>query len=398
MDFKKDFKMLNTNVIYFDNAATTLKPKCVIDTMNNYYDNYGANAHRGDYDISRKVDEAIEDTRNKVARFINAKQSKEIVFTSGSTEGLNMVIKGFLANYLKPNDEILTTKAEHASLLLPLFDVAKATDSKLSYIDLTNDMEVTLDNVKKAITSNTKVIVLAHVTNVIGDIRPVKEITKYAHDRNILVIIDGAQSVPHDIVNVQDLDVDFLSFSAHKMLGPTGVGVLYGKEKYLDRVKPLIEGGGMNAYFDSLMNVEYKELPERLEAGTPNIAGIIGFSKALDYLNELGMDNVHKYEIDLKKYLVEKLSNNKNIVMYNKDIPNGILAFNVDKVFSQDVAVYLNKKHICVRVGNHCAKALSEVLGVKNTCRISLYFYNTKEEIDELVKVLDNDKILYDSL
>lgn len=398
MDFKKDFPMMNKGIIYFDNGATTLKPNTVIDEISNYYRNYSANAHRGDYDISRIVDEKYENTRNKVAEFINADSASEIVFTSGATESLNLAIKGFLTNYLKAGDEILTTKAEHASIILPLFDVSKRTGARINYIDLNDDLTVTIENVKKAITKNTKVIALAHITNVIGDIRPIKEITSLAHKLGILVIVDGAQSVPHEKIDVKDLDVDFLAFSAHKMLGPTGVGVLYGKYKYLDKVKPLNVGGGMNASFDSLMNVEYKELPHRLEAGTPNISGVIAFSKAIDYINKLGIDNIHKYEVDLKKYMVNKMTKLNNITIYNKDIQNGIVTFNVNDVFSQDVAAYLNKKNVCIRVGSHCAKILSEVLGVKNTCRASLYFYNTKEEVDKFIELLENDNILYESL
>lgn len=398
MNFKKDFPILNSNVIYMDSCATTLKPTVVVEEIKDYYENYSANAHRGDYDISRKVDDKIANARSKVASFINASNTNEIIFTSGTTESLNMVINGFFTNYLKSKDEILTTKAEHASLILPWFSVAKKTGATISYVDLESDLSVTLENVKKKINKNTKVISLAHVTNVIGDERPIKEITKLAHKLGIMVVIDGAQSVPHKKIDVQDLDVDFLAFSAHKMLGPTGVGVLYGKEKYLEKVSPLMLGGGMNAFFDSLMNVGYKELPSKLEAGTPNIAGIIGFSKAIDYINELGIDNIHKYELDLKKYMVDRLSKIKNVTIYNKDTQNGIVTFNVEGIFSQDVAAYLNKKNICVRVGNHCAKTLSEVLGVKNTCRASLYFYNTKEDVDNFIKALDNDNILYESL
>ena len=398
MDFNKDFNILSSGVIYLDNCATTLKPNSVVNAVSDYYMNYSANAHRGDYYMSRKVDDKINETRDKVARFINAKSSKEIVFTSGATESLNMIIKGYFLNRLDKDDEILTTKAEHASLILPWFEVAKKKGCNVKYIDLKDDLKVTLANVKKAVTKNTKVISLAHVTNVIGDVRPIKEIIKYAHEKGILVVIDGAQSVPHDKIDVSDLDVDFLAFSAHKMLGPTGLGILYAKEEYLKDIDPLITGGGMNAFFDSLMNVEYKDVPEKLEPGTPNVAGIIGFSKALDYLNELGMENVHKYEMDLKKYMVDKLSKLNNVIIYNKDVPNGIVTFNVDGVFAQDVAAYLNKKNICVRVGSHCAKTLSEVLGVKNTCRASLYFYNTKEDVDALVDALNNDNILYDSL
>lgn len=398
MDYKKDFPMLNKGIIYFDNSATTLKPKSVIEEVSNYYSNYSANAHRGDYNISQIVDDKLNDVREKTRKFINAEKKEEIVFTSGATESLNVVIKGFLKNYLNSKDEILTTKAEHASLILPLFDVVGKTGSVIKYIPLNDDLTVSLENVKKMITNKTKVIVISHVTNVIGDIRPVEEICKYAHKLGILVIVDGAQSVPHERVDVRSLDVDFLTFSAHKMLGPTGVGVLYGKEKYLKKVKPLIEGGGMNASFDSLGDVEYKELPEKLEAGTQNLAGIFGFGKAIDYINEVGIENIHDKEIMLKRYMVEKMSKLKNITIYNKDIQNGIVTFNVEGVFAQDVAAYLNKHNICVRVGNHCAKILSEVLGVKNTCRASLYFYNTKEEIDKLIEKLDNDNILYESL
>lgn len=398
MDYRKDFPILNTGIIYFDNAATTLKPQSVIDEVNSYYTNYSANAHRGDYKISQIVDDKLNLARQKVKEFINADEKEEIVFTSGATESLNVIIKGFLKNYLKAQDEILTTKAEHASLVLPLFSIVKQNGAVIKYIDLDANLKVTLDNIKKGITKKTKAIVISHVTNVLGDIRPIKEICKYAHKLGIIVVVDGAQSVPHEKVDVKDLDVDFLAFSAHKMLGPTGVGVLYGKEKYLKQVMPLIEGGGMNAFFDSLGNVEYKELPEKLEAGTQNLSGILGFSKAIDYINSIGIDNIKKREIELKKYMVDKLSNLKNVIIYNKDVENGIVTFNVKDVFAQDVAAYLDKNNICVRVGNHCAKILSEVLGVKNTCRISLYFYNTKEEIDKLVELLDNDNILYESL
>lgn len=398
MNFKDDFPMLNNDIVYLDNSATTFKPKSVIDEVSLYYEKYCANAHRGDYNISQIVDDKILNVRQMTAKFINAKSTSEVVFTSGATEGLNMVINGFLKDYLKASDEILTTKAEHASLVLPLFDLSSKTGCKINYIALEDDLTVTLENVKKMINKNTKVIALAHITNVIGDIRPIKEICNYAHKLGIIVLVDASQSAPHDKIDVQDMDIDFLAFSAHKMLGPTGVGVLYGKKKYLNKVKPLVLGGGMNASFNSLGDVVYKELPYKLEAGTQNIAGILGFGKALSYINELGIDNIHKYEVDLKKYMVDKLSKLDNIIIYNKDIENGIVTFNVKGVFAQDVAMYLNKKNICVRVGNHCAKILSEVLGVKNTCRASVYFYNTKDDVEKLVNALDNKNILYESL
>lgn len=398
MDFKKDFPILNTGIIYLDNAATTLKPLSVINDMEDYYLNYPANAGRGDYDISRIVDDKLSEVREKVKTFINADKKENIVFTSGTTESLNIIIKGFFKDYLKSGDEVLTTKAEHAALILPWFSIAKKNGAVIKYIDLNKDLTLSFENVKKAITKKTKVISLSHITNVMGDIRPIKEIVKYAHKQGIIVLVDGAQSVPHEKVDVRDLDIDFLTFSAHKMLGATGVGVIYGKDKYLSKVKPLVEGGGMNASFDSLGNVFYKDLPEKLEAGTLNLSGIISFGKAIDYLNKLGLDNIHKYEVDLKKYAINKMMKLKNITIYNENIENGIITFNVKDVFAQDVSSYLNKKKICVRVGEHCAKILSEVLGVKNTIRVSLYFYNTKEDIDKLVDALDNDNILYDSL
>lgn len=398
MNFKKDFPMLSSDIVYLDNAATTFKPNSVIDEICDYYKNYCANYSRSDYDIGLKVDDKINLVRKKVAKFINAKSDNEIIFTSGTTHSLNMIVKCFFENYLEENDEILTTKAEHASLLLPWFNVCKKKNAKINYIKLEDNLTVSLENVKKAITDKTKVISLAHITNVIGDIRPIKEIVKLAHEKGILVVIDAAQSVPHQKLDVTNLDADFIAFSAHKMLGPTGVGVLYAKEKYLNIMEPFIYGGGMNAYFDSLMNLGYKELPYKFEAGTLNIAGIIGFGKAIDYIEKLGIEDIHKYEVDLKKYLVEKLSTLKKIVIYNKNVPNGIVTFNIDNVFAQDVASYLNKKNICIRVGSHCAKTLYEELGVKNTCRVSLYFYNTKEDIDKLVEALSNDNILYESL
>ena len=397
MEIRKDFPILNKDIIYLDSCATTLKPIDVINEVKDYYENYSANAHRGDYDISKIVDEKYEDVRKKVADFINA-DTNNIVFTSGTTHSLNLAIKGYLKNTLSKDDIVLTTKSEHASLLLPLYDTSKEIESKVEYMPLEDDLSLSVESVRKCIKKNVKAIVISHITNVLGDIRPIKEIIELAHKNNIIVIIDAAQSVPHTKIDVKDLDVDFLCFSSHKMLGPTGVGVLYGKSNLLENTKPLLLGGGMNAYFDSLMNIEYKDIPHRFEAGTQNIEGVLGFGKAIDYINKIGIENINKHEIELKEYLIEKLSKLDNITIYNKNFKNGIVTFNVDKVFAQDVAIYLNKKNICIRVGNHCAKVLNEVLGVKNTCRASIYIYNTKEDIDKLVDALDNKNILFESL
>lgn len=390
-----DFKMLDKSIIYFDSAATSFKPNCVVESIIGYYTNYTANAHRGDYDISYMVDTKYEETRKKVKEFINAKEEKEIVFTSGATESLNMIAKCFFENYLNDGDEVLLTKAEHASNILPWFEIKK--DIKIKYIELDNDL-VTIDNVKSSITNKTKVISLAHITNVIGDERPIKEITKIAHKNNILVCVDAAQSIPHKKVDVQELDIDFLAFSAHKMCGPTGVGVLYAKEELLKNMQPLKVGGGMNNDFESNMTYKYKEIPHKLEAGTPNIAGVIGLGSAIDYINKIGINNIEKYVLDLRSYAINKLSKLNNIDIYNKNINSSTIVFNVKNVHSQDTATYLNKMGICVRAGNHCAKILKDEIGVTNTCRISLYFYNTKQEIDKLVEALDTTDILGKSI
>ena len=392
---KDDFNMLNKSIIYFDSAATSFKPKCVVDSIVDYYTNYTANAHRGDYDISFEVDTKYENAREVIRKFINAKRKEEIVFTSGTTESLNMIVNGFFLDYLKDDDEVLITKAEHASNVLPWFTINKNINIK--YIELSDGI-VTLDNVKKAITDKTKVISLAQVTNVLGDKRPIKEITKLAHEKGILVVMDAAQSIPHTKVDVKDLDIDFMGFSGHKICGPTGVGVLYGKYELLEKMKPHNVGGGMNNDFESDRTYRYKQIPYKLEAGTPNIAGVIGLSKAIEYISNIGIDNIEKYVKDLRKYAIEKLEKLDNIDIYNKDILSTTIVFNVKGVHSQDTAGYLNKHGICVRAGNHCAKILKDELGVTNTCRISLYFYNTKEDIDKLVEVLNNKDILKESL
>jgi len=392
---REDFPMLRNDLIYFDNGATTLKPQCVIDEITNYYENYSANAHRGDYDISRKVDELYEETRDDVKDFINASRREEIIFTKGTTESMNMIIFGFMKNYLQKDDEVLITKTEHASNVLPWYTLEKEIGIKVKFIPL-EDYEVTIDNVKKSINDKTKVISLAWVTNTIGDIRPIKEITKVAHDNNILMVVDGAQSVPHFKTDVLDNDIDFLAFSGHKMLGPTGVGVLYGKKKYLEMMKPFKYGGGMNSIFESNRDIEYKDVPLRLEAGTQNIAGVLGLKEAILYLQNIGMEKIEEHEKNLKQYAISKLKEIPNITVYNENTESGIIIFNMDKIFAEDTSKYLNHYHICVRAGNHCSKMVKDEIIVKNTCRISLYLYNTKEEIDKLIDVLKNSSNIYD--
>ncbi len=389
---REDFCLLKQNIIYFDNGATALKPKVLKEALIDYYDHYSANAHRGDYDMGLQVDRMYEGAREKVQDFIGAKKTEEIVFTSGSTDSLNKVIFGYFKHHLKEKDEVLITVSEHASNILPWFELQDEMGIKVSYIPLENH-KVTLENVKKAITEHTKVISLAHITNVIGDIRPIKEICAYAHKLGILVLVDGAQSVAHDQVNVEEMDIDFLVFSAHKLYGPTGVGVLYGKEEYLRQIHPIIFGGGMNASFSSDGVRIYHDLPSMLEAGTPNIADVIAFGRVIDYVKEVGLHQIKEHEVELKKYCVSRLKEMKNITIYNEDSESAIIAFNMEGVFAQDLAIYLNNYHICVRAGNHCAKILKEDIGVKNTVRISFAMYNTKEEIDTFIAALKNPNL-----
>ena len=393
---REDFPMLKKDIIYFDNGATTFKPKKVINKIVDYYENYTANAHRGDYDLSHKVDVEYEDTREVVRKFINAREKEEIVFTSGTTESINMIVFSFMKYYLNPGDEVLITKTEHASNVLPWFELEKEIGIVVKFIPLNKDQKVELSAIKSVVTDKTKVVSIAYVTNVIGDVRPIMEISKYLHDNNILLVVDGAQSVPHRVTDVIRDNIDFLAFSGHKMLGPTGVGVLYGKKKYLEMMKPLKYGGGMNSIFESNRDIEYKDVPLRLEAGTQNIAGVLGLKEAILYLQNIGMEKIEEHEKNLKQYAISKLKEIPNITVYNENTESGIIIFNMDKIFAEDTSKYLNHYHICVRAGNHCSKMVKDEIIVKNTCRISLYLYNTKEEIDKLIDVLKNSSNIYD--
>ena len=388
---REDFQMLkNNDLIYFDNGATTLKPTPVVDSIVDYYTKYCANAHRGDYHNSMIVDEKYESVREKIKNFINAHDKSEIVFTNGSTDGLNRIIFGYFKNHLKKDDEVLLTASEHASNVLPWFVLQKELGIKINYIELDENNEVTIANVKKAITNKTKVISLAYVTNVIGDIRPIRDICNLAHQNNILVVGDAAQSVSHIKTDVQIDDIDFLVASAHKMYGPTGIGFLYGKFHLLNQMNPLTYGGGMNSMYLEDGYYELREVPTIFEAGTQNIAGVIGMGSAIDYLENIGLNKIVKYEHELKNYLVKRLNELDNIIIYNESNISSIVAFNIKDIFSQDVAVYLDRHNICIRSGNHCAKTLNNIFNVSTTCRISLAFYNTKEEVDKLIDVLKN--------
>lgn len=393
---REDFPALDDKLIYFDNSATSLKPKCVIDKMVEYYSKYTSNIHRGDYDNAMRTNKEYDETREVVKNFINAKSSDEIVFTSGTTDSMNTIVFGYFKNVLNKEDEVLITKSEHASNVLPWFVLEKMGKCTVKYIPLNENYEVTLENVKSSITKNTKVISIAHVSNVIGDVRDIEGIGKIAKENNLYFVVDAAQSVSHINIDVVKSNISFLAFSGHKMCGPTGVGVLYGKSEYLKDLVPLKYGGGMNESFESDKCYVIKSFPTNLEAGTPPIAEVIGLKEAINYVTGIGVDNIHKHEVELKKYLLSKIKDMDNIIIYNKNSESGIVTFNIKDVFAQDTSVYLNTYGIAIRAGNHCAKILKDDLGIKNTCRISFYIYNTFEEVDKLVEALKNSDKLYD--
>ena len=391
---RSDFPMLNSDIVYFDNGATTLKPMCVIDAMNDYMMNHTSNIHRGDYNSAIKTNELYDDVRSIVSEFVNCSEN-EVIYTSGATMSLNMVVFGYMKSHLKKGDEVLLNKAEHASNILPWIILSKQIGIVIKYVPLNDNYELTLDNIKKCVTDKTRVISLAHVSNVIGDVRDVYSIGKFCHENSILFNVDGAQSVPHMKVDFNECYMDFLSFSGHKMCGPTGVGILVGRYELLEEMNPLMYGGGMNSFFEDDGSYELKSIPTRFEAGTPAIAEVIGLGEAIKYLMNIGMDNIHKYEVELKKYLLNSIKDIPNLIIYNKNSNSGILALNLDGVFAQDSSIYLNSYNICVRAGNHCAKELKDEINIKNTVRVSMYFYNNHEDIDKLVSALKNSEDIF---
>ena len=393
MNVDKFFPMKKEKLIYFDNAATTFKPIQVINKEIEYMSMYSANSHRGDYNISFKVDDEIDNTRELVKSFINARHKEEIIFTSNTTDSLNLVVNGYFKNYLCSNDEVILNKAEHASNILPWLMLKKSIGFKIKYATLDKDNTLSLDSIKKCITKNTKVISLAYITNVIGDKRNIKEIVSYAHKHGIIVVVDAAQAIGHTKIDVRDMDADMLAFSAHKMCGPTGVGVLYAKKELLDKMLPVNFGGGMNLnYHES--DISLAEIPYRFEAGTPNISGIISFGEAIKFLNMVGLDNIERIEKHLRKYLINELKKIDYVKVYNEDILSSIVLINIDGITSGDLGLYLNTHGICVRSGKHCTKMLKDESGFTDTVRISLYFYNSYEEIDKLVEALMDYKAI----
>lgn len=382
-----DIKMQGNDLVFLDNASTTFKPQCVIDKMNEYYTTYTSNTHRGDYDLCYKADVEVSNARKKIASFINANED-EVVFTSGTTMSINLISYGYARKYLKAGDEIILDEAEHASNLLPWFKLVEELGVVIKYIPLDEKGCITTENLRKSLTNKTKIVALAMVTNVLGNVIDIKEFAKIIHEAGALFMVDGAQAVPHMKVDFKDSDIDFLSFSAHKMCGPTGIGCLVGKYELLDKMDSFLTGGGMNVDFYKDATVEYLNPPVKFEAGTLNIAGIIGFGAAVDYINSVGIDNIHAYELELHEYALSRLKELDDIIIYNPYAQSGIITFNRKDVFAQDEATLLNHYGIAVRSGLHCAKILVDYLGVRGTVRMSTYFYTSKEDIDRLIDVL----------
>lgn len=398
-DIRKLFPILDQEVngkplVYLDSSATSQKPVQVIETLDRYYREYNSNVHRGVHTLGTKATDAYEGAREKVRKFINAKSIQEVIFTRGTTTSLNTVAASYGAANLKEGDEIVITFMEHHSNIIPWQQVAKRTGAQLKYIPLQEDGTISLDDVRSTITPNTKIVSVMQVSNVLGVINPVKEIAKIAHENGAIMVVDGAQSAPHMKIDVQDLDCDFLAFSGHKMCGPTGIGVLYGKKHLLEKMEP-VEFGGEMIDFVELYESTWKELPWKFEGGTPIIAGAIGLGAAIDFLNEVGLDNIVEHEHKLAAYALEKMSTVEGITIYGPHDPAkraGLVTFNLSDVHPHDVATVLDAEGIAVRAGHHCAQPLMRWLKASATARASFYLYNTEEDIDKLVEGLVKTK------
>ena len=382
---RKDFPIYQThpNLIFFDSAASSHKVKNAIDEVDHYYQTLGVNVHRGAYDLAYETTALYEHARQNVARFINAKE-EEVIFTKGTTSALNMVAQAFI-HTLKPGDEIITSELEHHSSLLPWMIAAQKTGAKLVYIPLTDEGRITVEGFKKVLTNQTKIVAITHVSNVMGYLTPIEEIAKLAHEKNAIVILDAAQSAPHMKLDVKKLDVDFLAFSGHKMFGPSGVGVLYGKQLLLNQIEPYEYGGEM-ADQVTKDSVTFKDAPLRFEAGTPVISGAIGLSAAIDYIEMIGFNEIHAHTHEIHQYLLKQLLEVEGITIYNKTADNPVIAFNIDRVHPHDIATMLDSTKVSVRAGHHCAQLVSQFLGVQSTLRASIHIYNDQHDCDVFIQ------------
>ncbi len=393
-NFLNDFPILRSKmnghpIAYLDNGATTQKPESVVRSICGYYGGCNANPHRGVYELSVKATQIYEDARRKVAKFINAKSTREIIFTKNATESLNLVAYSYGLNNLHSGDEILITIAEHHSNLVPWQRVTQATGAKLNYIYLAPDGNLSQADIDSKLSKRTKILAVTQISNVLGLVNDIKTLAAKAHEVGAVVVVDGAQSVPHIPVDVQNLDTDFLAFSGHKMLSPMGIGVLYGKRKILEEMPPFLSGGDMIEYVEE-QTTTYAELPQKFEAGTQNVGGAAGLSAAIDYLQGVGFDTIERIEHDLTSYAISELKKIPYVELYGCDAPNkvGIVTFNVKDVHPHDVATILDAQGVAIRAGHHCAQPLMKFLGQNSTCRASFYFYNTRQDVERLIEAI----------
>lgn len=391
MNFKDEFPILQERKIsYLDSGATTQKPQCVINAIDSYYKECNANPHRGAYSLSIEATEKYESTREKIAKFINARNREEIIFSKNATESLNLIAYSYGLDNLKKDDEVVLSIMEHHSNLVPWQYVTKKTNSKLKFMYINKDYELSKEEIESKITDKTKVVGITHVSNVLGTINNVKEIIKYAHKKGAIVIVDASQSIPHMKIDVQDLDADFLVFSGHKMFAPLGIGVLYGKKELLNKMTPFLMGGDMIEYVYE-QNTTFAPLPNKFEAGTQNVEGVIGLGAAIDYIEKIGYKEIQNVEEAITKYAVNELSKLEFLEIYitpHLENHSSVISFNIKGVHPHDVASILDSNGVCVRSGNHCAQPLLRYLGMDSTCRASFSIYNTKEDVDNLVEAL----------
>ncbi len=400
---REDFPILSRKVrdgkqlVYLDNAATTQKPKQVIDAIYDYYMRYNANVHRAAYQLAEEATNAYEGARDKVAKFVNAKR-EEIIFVRNATEAINLVAYAWGRENVKKDDKVVITEFEHHSNLVPWQLLTQEKNARLEYIRIDDDGMLILDDLYDILAKNhVKLVSVAHMSNVLGTIAPVQEIIKVCHEKNVPVLVDGAQSVPHMPVDVQKLDCDFMPFSAHKMLGPTGVGVLYAKREHLEKMSPFISGSDMIREVHKY-ETKWNDLPYKYESGTPNIADVIGYGAAIDYLNGIGMQNIRDHEKEITKYALDRITGVKGIHVYGTpDIEKrgGVISFNFGDIHPHDLATILDEDGVAIRSGHHCAQVLMERLGVAATSRASFYIYNSKEEVDVLINALDRARMIF---
>jgi cysteine desulfurases, SufS subfamily len=401
--WRKDFPILDQKVndedlVYLDNAATTQKPKQVIQGMENFYFSDYANVHRGVHTLAERSTEQFEEAREKVRQFINAKSTKEVIFTKGTTDSLNIIANSYGDN-IHEGDEIVISYMEHHSNLVPWQQLAIKKHAQLKYIELTKDGLLDMEDAKKKITKKTKIVAITQVSNVLGVINPIKELAALAHENGAVMVADGAQSTPNMKIDVTDLDCDFFAFSGHKMLAETGIGVLYGKKDLLEQMEP-VEYGGEMIEFVNYFDTSWNELPWKFEAGTPNIAGAISLGKAIDYLNNIGMDNIKNHSQEIVEYVLPKLEAMDYLDVYGPSDPNkhtGVISFNLKNLHPHDLATGLDMEGVAVRAGHHCAQPLMKYLGISATARASFYFYNTKDDADKLVDAIKATKEFFEN-